>query len=97
MKYTFHPEARSELNQAVDFYESQLTKLGSEFLDEVYSTIQLINEFPAAFPKHSAHTRKCLVNRFPFCIIYQIKTDEIFIAAVAHLSRKPGYWRKRIL
>ncbi len=39
MRYTFHPEAQYELNQAVEFYEGQQRKLGLEFLEEVYSTI----------------------------------------------------------
>lgn len=42
MKYTFHPIARFELNQTVDFYEGHQAKLGLEFLEEVYSTIQRI-------------------------------------------------------
>jgi plasmid stabilization system protein ParE len=96
MTFRFHPEARAELNHSVDFYEERQTRLGLEFLEEVYSAIQLIIEFPKAFPKQSKNTRKCLVNRFPFAIIYQIKPDEIFIVAIAHLSRKPGFWKKRV-
>lgn len=96
MKYTFHPEARNELNQAVDYYEMQQKKLGLEFLEEVYFTIERIIEFPKAFFKQSENTRRCITNRFPFVVIYQIKKDEIFIAAIAHLARKPGYWKERL-
>lgn len=96
MKYIFHPEAKYELNQAVDFYEGQQRKLGLEFLEDVYSTIQRIIEFPNAFSKQSKNTRKCLTNRFPFAVIYQIKKEEIFIAAVVHLARKPGFWKERL-
>ncbi len=95
MKYTFHPEARFELNKAVDFYEDQKLKLGLEFLEEVYSTIQRIIEFPQSFPTLSKNTRKCLTNRFPFAVIYQIKQSEIFIVAITHLARKPGFWKER--
>jgi hypothetical protein len=28
-------------------------------------------------------------------VIYQIADDEIFIIAVMHLNREPGYWRDR--
>ncbi|MEW6702719.1 MAG: hypothetical protein AB1298_08355 [Bacteroidota bacterium] len=49
MKFIFHPEAFNELTQAVDFYERQQRKLGLEFLDEVYFTIQRIIEFPKLF------------------------------------------------
>lgn len=79
LKFTFHPEARNELSQAVDFYETQQKKLGLEFLDEVYSTIRRIIEYPIAFPELSTNTRKCLTNRFPFGVIYQIKEDEALL------------------
>ena len=95
MKFSFHPEARSELIHAVNFYESRQRKLGLEFLQEVFSAIHRIIEFPNAYPNLSAITRKCLVNRFPFCVIYRYKNDEVFIAAIAHLARKPGYWKER--
>lgn len=91
MKFTFHPEACNELSQAAEFYEGHLQKLGAE----IRSTISRIIEFPNAFPLQSKSTRKCLTNKFPFAIIYQIKNNEIFIVAVTHLSRKPGYWEER--
>ncbi len=96
MKFTFHPDARYELKKSVDFYEAQQTKLGLKFLEEIYSTLQLIIEYPTAFPVYSKNTRKCITNRFPFAVIYQIRKDEIFIAAIMHLARKPGYWDERI-
>lgn len=96
MIFTFHPEARNELEQSVDFYESQQEKLGLEFLKEIYYTIQRIMEFPESFSKLSTNTRKCITNRFPFIVIYQLKKNEIFITAIAHLSRKPGYWQDRL-
>lgn len=96
MKYTFHPEARFELNQSVDYYETRQTKLGLEFLSEIFSSIQRILEFPRANSKLSNQTRKCIINRFPFAIIYQIKKNEIFIVAITHLARKPGYWQERL-
>ena len=95
MKFTFHPKARNELVDTVDFYEGQKDHLGIEFLEEVYLTIRRIIEFPKAFPKLSKNTRKCITNRFPFAVIYQYKKDEIFIVAITHLARKPGFWKKR--
>jgi hypothetical protein len=97
VKFTFHPEANFELEQTVDFYEKQQLNLGLEFLAEVYSTIKRIIEFPDAYPAFSKNTHRCLTNRFPFSIIYQIKQNEIFIVAVTHLARKPGYWKERAI
>lgn len=96
MKFTFHPDALVELNQAIDYYEEQQENIGFQFLREVYFTIQRIINFPEAYPKLSKNTRKSLTNKFPFAVIYQIKKDEILIIAVTHLARKPRYWKERI-
>jgi hypothetical protein len=95
LKFSFHPEAKFELTQAVEFYQTREINLGAEFLDEVFGAITRIVEYPQAFPNFSPNTRKCLINRFPFAIIYQIRKEEIFIIAITHLSRKPGYWKER--
>ena len=96
MKYSFHPEASIELINSVDYYEKQQPKLGLKFLEEIYSSIHRIIEFPSSHPVYSNNTHKCITSKFPFAIIYQIRKNEIFIAAITHLSRKPGYWGDRV-
>ncbi|MBK9098464.1 MAG: type II toxin-antitoxin system RelE/ParE family toxin [bacterium] len=95
MKYTFHPEAAAELINSIDYYESQQSNLGLKFLEEIYSSIQRIIKFPSSNPNFSKNTRKCITSKFPFAVIYQIRQEEIFIVAVTHLARKPGYWKDR--
>jgi hypothetical protein len=65
MKLKFHPEARIELNKAVDSYEERREGLGWEFFEEVQATIQRVLDFPSAWSRLSATTRRCLTNRFP--------------------------------
>jgi hypothetical protein len=36
------------------------------------------------------------LRRFPFGLLYAIETERIVIVAVAHLKRRPGYWKDRI-
>jgi plasmid stabilization system protein ParE len=84
--YKFHPEARFELESAVEYYETQQAKVGLEFLEEVYSSIYRIVEHPEAFPPISKNARRCLTNRFPFAIIFQIRQNEILILAITHLA-----------
>ena len=95
MRYSFHPEAKSEFNSAIEYYENCRSGLGLDFAEETYSTIQRILRFPSAWTSLSLHTRRCLINRFPFGVIYSIDGDEIIILAVMQLNRKPGYWRTR--
>ena len=95
MKYSFHPLAVAELNEAIDYYEELQSDLGLEFAKEIFSSIQRVIEFPKAWSQLSLNTRRCLVNRFPYGIIYQILDNEILIIAVMQLNRKPSYWKGR--
>lgn len=96
MSFSFHPEAKEELTRAVEYYEEQLDNLGLDFSTEVYSAIQRIVSHPEAWPKLTEEIRRCLVNRFPYGVLYTEEDDEIYIVAVMNLHQKPGYWRKRL-
>ena len=62
---------------------------------EVYTTIDRIIQYPEAWSPMSKNTRRCLVNRFPFGVIYQVKSGFVRIIAVADLRRRPDYWLDR--
>jgi plasmid stabilization system protein ParE len=95
MTYSFHEEAEKELFLTVDYYEKLQKGLGLRFSKQVSDAIKIICEFPLAFPKIDLKTRRCLVNKFPFGILYQTNEENIRIIAVMHLHRKPGYWKNR--
>nr|VFJ98030.1 MAG: ParE toxin of type II toxin-antitoxin system, parDE [Candidatus Kentron sp. H]VFK00147.1 MAG: ParE toxin of type II toxin-antitoxin system, parDE [Candidatus Kentron sp. H]VFK03366.1 MAG: ParE toxin of type II toxin-antitoxin system, parDE [Candidatus Kentron sp. H] len=96
MKYAFHPAAKIELAEAIHYYETCRTRLGSEFAKEVYSTVKRITEFPEAWMLLTKNTRRCLTKRFPYALIYHIGDGRILIVAVMQLNRKPDYWKNRI-
>lgn len=96
MKISFHPDAKGEFFEAIAYYEECQEGLGLEFAREIYSAVQRVIHFPVAWAKVSKNTRRCLVNRFPYGVIYQIGKEEINIIAVMPLNKKPGYWKKRI-
>ena len=95
MKYSFHPDAEDEFNKAIDYYEDCRTGLGFEFADEVYLAVERIISYPLSWQFLEGEIRRSLVNRFPFGVLYSIEKNEIFIIAVMHLHRQPGYWEKR--
>jgi hypothetical protein len=95
MRFYFHEYAETEFDKAVEYYEDIQPGLGLEFAREVYRTIKRILQFPEAWSPNSKNTRRCLVNRFPFGIIYQLKSGMVRIIAVADLRRRPGYWLNR--
>jgi plasmid stabilization system protein ParE len=95
MTFLFHHEAEVEFNEAIDYYEGCETGLGYDFSIEVFTSIQNIVSYPTAWPIIEQDIRRCLVNRFPYGIIYSIEHDEVFILAVMHLRRHPDYWKQR--
>jgi plasmid stabilization system protein ParE len=96
MKAVFHPEAHEEMIGTARFYEERSEGLGPDFLTAVEHTVRRIEQFPVAGPIDQANIRKRLVSGFPFMILYEMQPDRIYIAAVMHQHRRPGYWRKRL-
>lgn len=96
MEIRFLEVAQLEVDEAVDYYNTESPGLGEDFLVEVLRAIERIETFPDAWHPFSERTRRCRLRRFPYGIIYQILESEILIVAVANLHRKPHYWRNRI-
>jgi plasmid stabilization system protein ParE len=92
-----HPDASTELAAAVRWYESKRPGLGRDLLDEVASAIKWVARNPEAGSSMTADqkTRRSLVSRFPYQLVYRLRPDEIVVVAVAHLKRRPGYWKHR--
>jgi len=95
MTYSFHPDAKLELNEAIDYYENVESSLGYDFAIEVHSAIERALSLPDAWAKIDTEIRRSLVNRFPYGILYSKFNNEIFILAVMHLHRDPDYWKNR--
>lgn len=94
--FLFLEPAQIEFEQAVTYYNEKQPGLGYDFAEEVASTIARIMNFPEAWPRLSKRTRRCRTKRFPYGVVYQIRDDKILVVAVAHLRRKPFYWRQRV-
>ncbi|HAT50241.1 MAG: type II toxin-antitoxin system RelE/ParE family toxin [Nitrospirae bacterium] len=92
----FLEAAQQELDEAVAFHEGQVIGLGRAFLDEVLAALELVRRYPAAWHLLNANARCCRLRRFPYRLIYHEDGSEILIVAVAHLHRRPGYWRDRL-
>lgn len=92
-RYRFSSAALTELRQAIVYYEQRENGLGAAFLDEIEAAVSRILQYPAAWHQLSSRTRRCRTNRFPFGVIYQIRTDEILITSVMDLRRDPERWK----
>ncbi len=96
MKFAFHPEAEAEFNTAIDWYEDRTPGLGLDFADEVQAAVQRAQAFPYAWQVLEDDIRRTLVHRYPYGVLYAAEPDRLYIVAVMHLRRRPGYWRNRL-
>lgn len=98
MNYHFHPEALHEYAEATQYYTEISPSIASAFVAQIEKGINQILLYPQAWQSIEEDVHRYLVKRFPFGIYYTIEnTDSIVIQAVMHLSRKPGYWKARII
>ncbi len=96
MKITFLEEAQSELDQAIEYYNSESPGLGAELLNEILNTLDRIINFPEAWQPLSENTRRCQTSRFPYGLIYSVLENEILIISVSNLHREPNHWKDRV-
>ena len=96
MRYEFHPEAEQEFVEAAAYYERNVTGLGQRFGREVRHAIDRLLEYPELGSPMDQDLRRLMLTRFPYVLIYSFTPDMLRIVAVAHVRRRPGYWRARV-
>ena len=96
MKLEFLNEAFAELEAAADYYKSKEAGLGDRFIDEVREICETILKHPLLWRERGGGFRRVNLPVFPFYIAYFIRKDIILVAAVAHESRHPDYWKRRM-
>ncbi len=89
-------EAREEIGSAFDWYFERNPKAADAFLAEVDASLAQIVSNPQLYPPYTKDTRRRILERFPYSVIFQEKADIILVIAMAHAKRRFGYWRGRI-
>lgn len=97
MKFRFHPEALQEYEDSALYYYSVSPLVAGRFVVEIEKAIRRMRRHPTAWAMVDEDVRRCLVKRFPFGIYFTIESDHLLIVAVMHLSRRPGYWKGRVM
>jgi plasmid stabilization system protein ParE len=89
--------ASLELADAVRWYNDRRPGWGDRLFDAVAGTFRLIETYPeVGSPRRGQPTaRQLSVRGFPYLVVYRLRPDDIYIVAVAHARRRPGYWRNR--
>lgn len=95
MLLRFHPEAVREAQAARRWYADRDPAAAEAFMADLDHAVQAITRLPDAWPQFEAGTRRRLLRRFPYCLIYRRREELIEVVAVMHEKREPGYWRSR--
>ena len=88
-------KAEAELVDAFNWYENQVSGLGSDYLNTVDAALSGIQRNPAVHPIVHGKVRRCLVRRFPYAIFYLIEPTKIIVLAVFHVRQNPTDWNER--
>ena len=94
--HAFHPEAEQEYAQAAKYYSDADPELGGRFYDEMERLIQDVRRDPKRFRHFDPPAQRHFSTVFPYAVIYVEQPDRIWILAMMHLKRRPGYWKSRV-
>jgi plasmid stabilization system protein ParE len=96
LKIRLRPEVEAEIADAADWYEARSTGLGTEFLRAVDAAIASIQRYPLGYQVVFKDSRRALLRRFPYSVIYSISDNEILIVTCIHGKRDPKSWQDRV-
>ena len=96
LAYRFHEQAAAEYQHDIRYYRQISPSLGATVVSEVEAAIKRIRHSPQVHSPIGDNLRRGLVRRFRHAVIYEIQPDGIFIWAVMHTSREPGYWKEQM-
>ncbi len=95
----FHPEAEIELADAIQYYTAEAgPEVATEFLDKISSAVEAIANHPYRCSYWSkTEARRFVIRRYPYALFYVVVPAGTRVLAVAHTSRRPGYWKSRLV
>ena len=85
----------SVMAEAYDWYEERKAGLGHEFLAEVRSVLQQLQENPLRHAEIYRNSRRALIRRFPYKVFYIFQGRRVEIIGVIHAKRHPQFWQRR--
>ncbi|MBC8244283.1 MAG: type II toxin-antitoxin system RelE/ParE family toxin [Verrucomicrobia bacterium] len=97
MRFEFHPEALVEFETDADYYSKRQAGLELRFIDAVHDAIRQACEAPERWRVFDGEIRRILVHVFPYAVLFSVESNHIYIIAVMHCSRQPGYWKNRVV
>lgn len=82
-------EAKKDISDSFNFYESEQTGLGRNFLENLDLCFKSISENPLKHPNKRGNFRAALVPKFPFLVVFESLKEKVLIYSIFHTSRSP--------
>jgi toxin ParE1/3/4 len=89
------PEAAAEYDDAHDQYSAIGPRLAADFESRFSQAIQFITTTPMLGSRYNRRHRFYVMHQFPYLVYCRCEGGAITVVAVAHSSRRPGYWKGR--
>ena len=92
---------RAEIREAADWYRERDRHVANRFIVAVDRATRRAVQWPNAGSRvegtrSTVTIRRVPVGRFPYHVVYASVDDVIYVLAVAHHHRRPGYWADRL-
>jgi hypothetical protein len=90
------PAAGQEALEAISWYSERSESAACGFQEEFDIAVAKIGELPQVYPIYMHGAKRCVLQRYPYALVFKEYKAEILVVAVAHLKRKLGYWKNRL-
>ena len=87
--------AQNDLRRAAQFYARESKRIAGEFLAQFEHALELISTDPELGAVTRRGSRRFLMRRFPYTIIYRVESERVLVLAVGHQRRNPEFWLRR--
>lgn len=94
-KILFTKAARADLADAVRWYDTHAPYVVPQFRDALRAALRRVADNPKQFPPGYKDTRRALLRRFPYMLVFRETQDAVYVIAVFHTSRDPAIWQRR--
>ena len=96
MRISLSDEALADFEAGTNWYLDRLAfSAADDFADEIERALSILSGFPSIGIAGLHQTRIFTLQNFPYSLIYRVQPEYVRVIAVAHHSRRPGYWAGR--
>ena len=87
-------EAELDAFEIAHYYEQERAGLGYRFEGDLGWILDRIGQNALQFPVVDEGTRRALLRNFPYGVFFSDEPNMVVVAAIVHLHREPGSWRR---